>query len=85
MCLYMATRITTTATTALYNNGKGARIINNNALAVKHIRELIRIKQEGLCWHCQERIDDTHTIVSRGKSRRHYCHDYCAKNLKIIV
>jgi hypothetical protein len=78
----MARNTLTTTTPA--NTHNGVRIINNNALAVKHIRELIRIKQAGLCWHCEEKIGDNHTIVSRGKSRRYYYHDYCAKNLKII-
>ena len=52
----MTTRITTT-TLSSNNNSNGARIINNNTNALKHIRELIRIKQAGLCWHCQEKID----------------------------
>lgn len=80
---------TTAATTALSNNNSssngGARIINNNSHAAKRVRELIRIKQAGLCWYCQEKIEDGHTIVSRGKSTRYYYHDYCARNLNIIV
>ena len=66
-------------------NNKGARIINNSKIAIKRVRELVRIKQAGLCWHCQKKIDDNHTIVSRGKSRRYYYHDYCARYLKIIA
>lgn len=79
--------ITTTAATALSNNSSngGARIINNNSHAAKRVRELIRVKQAGLCWYCQEKIEDDHTIVSRGKSTRYYYHDYCARNLNIIV
>lgn len=60
------------------------RIISNSQLAITRVLELIRIKQAGLCWHCQKKIEAEQKIVSRGRSRRFYYHDYCAKKLHII-
>ena len=88
----IATRPVTTTTTnttisissSNNNTRNGARILKNNSGVAKHMREIIRIKQAGLCWHCQEKIEDSHIIVSSGKRRRCYYHDYCARIIHII-
>ena len=62
----------------------GTRIISQNKVALTRVHNLIRSTQHGLCWQCQMRIEEQDRIVSRGKSRRFYYHEDCAKTLNII-
>jgi len=61
-----------------------ARQISTSKIALTRIHTLVRINQNGLCWHCSQPITQKHDIVSRGQGRRYYYHLACAKKLNII-